>query len=193
MCLVHGLRTLLTRRSLLETGQWGGITKPFDHLHPPISVKPPGNVLRARRPLPHYEALALTDHSHSCKFRALLRTRQNCSAAPVSGLSDHEATLFGFMIGREDAGFQGGAAARCFARASITAARRALLARAKHCSGAATRCFRTRQNWSVASHAPELPERARDLVGDAARRAAARPALAGEVEPRCRPGRRPGR
>jgi hypothetical protein len=34
----------------------------------------------------------------------LLRTRQYCSAAPVSGLSDHEGTLFAFMIVREDTG-----------------------------------------------------------------------------------------
>jgi hypothetical protein len=40
---------------------------------------------------------------------------------PLSGLSDHEGTLFAFMIVREDSGLMGGNAARCFARASITA------------------------------------------------------------------------
>jgi hypothetical protein len=57
-------------------------------------------------------------------YRALLRTRQCCSAAPVSGLSDHEAALFGFMIGREDIGSTAALPARCFARARITAPRR---------------------------------------------------------------------
>jgi hypothetical protein len=53
----------------------------------------------------------------------LLRTRQNRSAAPVSGLSDHEGTLSAFMIVREDTGSPAALPARCFARASITAPR----------------------------------------------------------------------
>jgi hypothetical protein len=56
----------------------------------------------------------------------LLRTRQNRSAAPASGLSDHEAALFRFMIVREDAGSQAALPARCFARAKIAAPRRRL-------------------------------------------------------------------
>jgi hypothetical protein len=46
--------------------------------------------------------------------RALLRTRQYCSAAPVSGLSDHEARSLGFMIVREDTGLKAALPARCF-------------------------------------------------------------------------------
>jgi hypothetical protein len=51
----------------------------------------------------------------------IAKIARDCSAAPVSGLSDLEGTLFAFMIGREDIGSTAALPARCLARARIAA------------------------------------------------------------------------